>query len=179
MKAPDNAAVMLSTRIEPSKYGNPRQWQARAEVVLIEDGHPRNVGRGSFYDASMGWEGHIFEAHLSDDSKDGVPYYHAPEVEFLGQTVSYDEVIQTAHVVAQARRRMDAAIVADGYPANFAEAMVRWAKAMGVTRFIVKVSGDSTSYSENKWSVLKSSEARAWLENRLAAHLAKQMAVTT
>lgn len=172
MKAPDNAAILLNTYVEPVKYGNPARWVARAQLVTVEDGSPRNITSGSFFDGTIGYEGHLFEAWSTANSASDVPYYHAPVVEFLAQMTSYDEIIETAKVVAQVRKRMDHFVAVDGYPANFAEALVRFGMALGVRRFIIKASGSSNTYSECTWREMKATEAREWLNERFAAHRA-------
>lgn len=179
MKAPDSAAILLTADLVMGRYGNPSRWVARASLVTIaDDGTPRNISSGNFFDRTIGWANHLFEAGISTDSNETVPYYHNPVVETLTDTMSYDDIIETAKVVAQVRRRMDAMVLSDGYPANFAEAFVRYAKALGVSQFIVKVSGTSDFYSENKFRVLKSSEARAWLEARVAEFNKSRVGVT-
>lgn len=163
-----NFALLLTAGIDAGKYGNPDAWVAKARMVVIaEDGKPRGFSN-SFYDGTMGYEGHYITAHLSETNaaRGERAYAHDPSVETLGGYMGLTDAIETGKVAAAIRRSLDKQYREDGPAPTFSEQFVRYAKALGVKRFIVKVSGTSDIYSENEWAVLTHAQARDWLDRR-------------
>lgn len=170
-KAREDFALLLTTGIEPRKYGNPTRWQARARIVTIVDGAPRGFS-GSYMDSTIGYEGHYIEAGLSESHAmmGERAYADDPQVETLGGYISLNEAIETGKVAASIRRSLDKAYQSEGPAPTFSEQFIRYAKALGIKRFIVKVSGTSDIYAENEWRILTLAQGRDWLDRREEAY---------
>ena len=166
-KVKPNFAILLTAFEDQPRWENAPRWTGRADLVTIaEDGTPRNIGRGSNFDGTLGYEGWRCEASLMSEwaVKGERAFWHVGV-----QPVSYlelDAVIAAGKVGAHVQRVMDKADAEFGRPQTWADMLPRFAKALGVTSFVVGKTGADGMYTSGTWTFLTPGSAVAWANDR-------------
>lgn len=175
-----NFALLLTANVQTPRWENQPRWTGRAELVTIaDDGTPRNIGRGSNYDGTLGYEGWRCEASLMADwAAKGERAYWGIGVEPITY-LEMDAVVAAGKIATRIQRVMDKTDADFGRARTWGEALVRFAKALGVSQFVVGKSGSDGMYTSGNWTIFSADSAIAWADREELEFIALHRALVT
>ncbi len=179
-KVKPNFALLLTTNVQTPRWENQPRWTGRAELVTIaDDGTPRNIGRGSNYDGTLGYEGWRCEASLMADwAAKGERAYCGIGVEPVIH-LELDAVVASGKIAARVQRAMDKMDAEFGRPRTWGDVLPRFAKALGVSQFVVGKSGSDGMYTSGNWTFFSPDSAIAWAEREELEFTSQHRALVT